>query len=118
TVGALYQAHGDVELPGDLARVVDRDDRRVVERRREPRLAQEPLAEANILRELWREELQRHVAVEGEVAGAIDDAHPAAAEQRLDPIAGEFRARKLSAERAASRHAPPSPATRRPSVGG
>jgi hypothetical protein len=30
-VGALDKAHGDVQLPGHLARVVDRDDRRMVE---------------------------------------------------------------------------------------
>src|SRR5205823_12680505 len=48
-VGALDQAHGDVELPGDLARVVDRDDRRVVERRREPRRSEEHTSELQSL---------------------------------------------------------------------
>ena len=31
-------------------------------------------------------------ALEREVVGAVDDAHPAAAEQRLEPVAGELAA--------------------------
>ena len=62
----------------------------MLERRRQPRLAQEALAEAHVLGEVRREQLQRDVAVEREIVGAIDDAHPAAAEQRLDPVAGEL----------------------------
>ena len=36
------------------------------------------------------EQLQCDVTVEREVVGAIDDPHPPAAEQLLDPVAGEF----------------------------
>ena len=87
--------------PGDLAGVVDRDDVRVVDRRGQPRLAQEPLAEAHVLGQLRREDLQRDVAVEREVVGAVDDAHPAAAEQRLQPVAGQLRAEtRIHAHRA------------------
>jgi hypothetical protein len=35
-ISALDEAHGDVELSCDFAGVVDRDDRRVIERRGEP----------------------------------------------------------------------------------
>ena len=55
-----------------------------------PRLAQEALPERHVLGQLRREQLQRDVAVEREIVGAVDDAHPAAADQRLDPIAGEL----------------------------
>ena len=124
-VGSLHQTHRDVELARDLARVVDRDDRRVVERRREPRLAQETLAEADVAGELGREELERHAAVECEVVRAVYDAHPPAAEQRLDAVAGELasgrelrpRCRRAAPESVASRHAPPSSVTIRPSGG-
>ena len=64
----------------------------MVERGGQPRLGQEPLAEALVVGQLRREQLQRHVAVEREIVGAVDDAHPAAAEQRLQPVAGELRA--------------------------
>ena len=89
---ALDVAHGDVEDAVLVARVVDRDDVRVVERRGGPRLAHEPLAEALVVCELLGQELQRDLVPEAGVLGAIDDAHPAAAEQRLDPVPGELGA--------------------------
>ena len=97
-VGALDEAHRDVQLPVDLARVVDRDDVRMLDRGRQPRLAQEALAERHVVGELRGEQLQRDVAVEREVVGAVDDAHAAAADQRLDPIAGELGADARVAE--------------------
>ena len=63
-VAALDEAHRDVQLPVDLARVVDRDDVRMLERGRHPRLGQEALPERDVLGELRREQLQRDVAVE------------------------------------------------------
>ena len=86
-------AHRDVQLARDLAGVVDRDDVRVVDRGGQPGLAQEALAEALVLRELGREDLQRDRPFEREVVGAVDDPHPAPADQRLDPVAGELAAR-------------------------
>ena len=35
-IGAVDEPHRDVQLPGHLARVVDRDDRRMIERRSQP----------------------------------------------------------------------------------
>jgi hypothetical protein len=91
-VGAADQPHGDVELATDLPRVVDRDDVRMLERGGEARLAQEPLAERYVLRQLRREQLQRDVAIEGEVARAVDDAHSAAAKNFVEPVASELGA--------------------------
>ena len=62
-VDAVDAGHRDVEQAALLARVVDRDDARVVERRGELRLAQEPLAEVG-LAERGREQLERRRASE------------------------------------------------------
>ena len=53
---------------------------------------QEALAERHVVGELRREQLQRDVSIEREVVRPVDDAHPAAAHQRLDAIAGELLA--------------------------
>ena len=50
-VGPVDEAHRDEQAPVCLARLVDRDHVRVVEPRREPRLAQQPLAEAVVVGE-------------------------------------------------------------------
>ena len=91
-VAAGDVAHRDVELALVLAGVVDRDDVRMVERGGELRLAQEALSEAPVLGQLRCEQLEGDLAVERKVVGPVDDAHPAAAEQRLDPVAEELRA--------------------------
>ena len=81
-VGAVDEAHRDVQLPVDLAGVVDRDDVRMLERGGQARLAEEALAERDVVGQVGCEQLQRDVAVEREVVGAVHDPHPAAAEQR------------------------------------
>ncbi len=91
-VGAVDEPHGQVELAVDLAGVVDGDDVRMLERCREPRLAQEALAERAVRGELRREQLQRDVAVEREIVRAVDDAHPTAPDDRLDPVPSELGA--------------------------
>src|SRR5262249_6913247 len=91
-VGPLDVAHRDVELPVDLAGVVNGDNRRMVEGGGELRLRQEALAEARTLGEVRGEQLERDVAVESGVARAVDTAHPAAAEQHLDSVAEEVAA--------------------------
>ena len=93
-VGALDAGHRDPEQAVVLARVVDRDDVRVVERGREPGLAQEAVAEVGVA-EARREELQRGPAAEAHVLGAVDDACAAAAELLDDPIAAELGADAL-----------------------
>ena len=42
-----------------------------------------------VLGVLGRDDLQRHRAVELDVGGLVDDAHPAAVEHALDPVARE-----------------------------
>src|SRR4029077_14074648 len=88
-VAALDVAHRDVQGALLLARVVDRDDVRVVDRRREARLAHEALAERLILGELWRDELERDRAVEVELHGPIDHAHAAPPGDAGDAMTGE-----------------------------
>ena len=48
-VAALDVAHGDVQQLAALARLVDRDDVRMVDRGRQLRLAQEAVAEGHVL---------------------------------------------------------------------
>src|SRR5438270_529304 len=49
-------------------------------------LAREPGAEGRVVRELGREDLDRHEPLEPEVAGPIDDGHAASADLVLDLI--------------------------------
>ena len=88
-VAAVDVLHRDVEHVVGLARVVDGDDARVVERRGEPRLAQEPLAEVG-LAERRGEELQRGGASEPNVLGAVDDARPAFADRLDQPVPADL----------------------------
>jgi hypothetical protein len=64
----------------------------VVDRRGQLRLPQEPVAERRVLGEVRGEELERDPPLEAQVLGQVDDAHPAEAEQRLDPLAVELGA--------------------------
>ena len=91
-VAALDQAHRDDQLAVDLARVVDRHHRRVVEAGGEAGLAQEALAEAVAVGQLAGDHLQRHRAFEAEVRRPVDDAHPAPRDQRVEAVAGDGRA--------------------------
>ena len=88
-VGALHEAHDEVEAAVELARVVNRHDVRVLERHRELRLAREALAEAFVRGELGGHQLQRHDTLEAKVARAVDDAHPALPDELLRAIAEE-----------------------------
>ena len=74
--------------------LVDRDDARVVERRRGLGLddeAPEPLLVAD---ELRRQDLQRDAALEGEILGEIHLAHAAGSQRAHDPIVGNPVARR------------------------
>ena len=89
-VRALDVAHRDVQLAVALARLIDRHDARVINRRGQPRLRQEPRAKARILGHVRRQQLQRHLAPQAQVLGAIHHAHAAATEERLDPVTPEL----------------------------
>src|SRR5262249_38548489 len=88
-VGPGHEPHRQVEAPRNLARVVDGHDVRMLDRHRELRLPGEALAEALVERELRRDELERDRALEAEIVGPVHDAHPALADQLLDPVADE-----------------------------
>ncbi len=95
-VGVLDVAHRDEELAVLLARVVDRQDVRLVERGSGPRLALEALAEVRVVGVLARDQLERDDAAEREVGGAVDDAHAAPPRDFLDSVSGELgAARKI-----------------------
>ena len=89
-VAALDPAHAQIRPALVLAGLVDVDHVRVVERRQQPPLALEPRPERGVGRQRRRDQLQRDGALEQQVRGAVDDAHPARARLGLDPVAGEL----------------------------
>ena len=91
-VGPRDPAHHEVQPPVLLAGLVDGDHVRVIDRRRHPRLALEALAEVAVGGVLGRDQLERDRAPQRELGGAVDDAHPAAAGDRLDPAARDMSA--------------------------
>ena len=92
-IGSLDVSHRDEEDVVGLRCLVDRDDVRMVEAGSEPGLAHETLTEGLVLAELWREQLQRDLALEHDVLRPIDDAHAAVPEQSIEAIT-----RKLSTD--------------------
>ena len=91
-VRSLDVAHDQVEHALALTRLVDGDHVGVLDRRGDARLALEALAEGHVPGELWSDRLERHLAVERELGGAVDDSHPAPADDRLDPATRDERA--------------------------
>ena len=91
-VGAGDPAHHEVQPPVLLARLVDRDHVRVIDRRRHPRLALEALAEVAVGGVLGRDQLERDRASQRDLGRAVDDAHAAAAGDRLDTAARDMSA--------------------------
>ena len=88
-VGAVDEAHGDVELAVDLPRLVDGDHVGVVDRGGEHRLALEALAELAVAREVLGDQLQRDGALERDLGRAIHDAHATLAGHAVDLVARE-----------------------------
>src|SRR5207244_9673028 len=72
----------DEEAAALLVHVVDRHDVLVVEPRRGDRLLLEPRELLRVAREVARQDLDRHPALEEEVLGEVDAPHPALAEDR------------------------------------
>ena len=91
-IAALHVAHGDVEHPVDLTRLEDRDHVGVIERGGQLRLPEEALPEALVPGQIGGQQLQRHPALQAQILGQIDVAHPTPPEQRLDPVARKLRA--------------------------
>jgi hypothetical protein len=73
--------------------VVDRHDIRMVELARGARLALEPPEAIGVFGQRPRQHLDRDVALQPRVPGAIDLAHPAGADQRLDFVGSQACAR-------------------------
>ena len=86
-------AHRDVEMAVFLARRVDGDHVRVIDRRGHARLALEAIAEGRVVGTLVGDDLDRDRPVQAQVGRRIDDAHPAAADDVLQPPASQLRAR-------------------------
>jgi hypothetical protein len=91
---ALEQLHHGERHRALAPEVVDREDARVRERRDRLRLALEAGERLGGLREVRREHLYCHVAVELGVARPVHFAHPAGAEGSLDPVRPESIARR------------------------
>src|SRR5690348_818771 len=53
------------------------------------RLGEEPLAESRVERELGGEHLERHVAAEAQLLGAIDGGHSAVTDDGIDAVAAD-----------------------------
>ena len=84
---AVDQLHDDVRAARVLAVVVDRDDVGVAERGRRLRLLPEARREVGVAQVLGAEQLERDVATELGVGGAVDGRHPAAAQQLDQAVA-------------------------------
>ena len=91
---ALEQLGHDVRLPFEGAGVVDGDDVGVVERGGRARFLLEALQPRVIRREGRRQDLDRHVAAETQVAGPIYLAHSAGADQRRNLVRSESGTRR------------------------
>ena len=89
---ALEQLRDHVGDAAFEADVEDREDVRVVEGARRPRLALEALEPVGVDRGRARQHLDRDVAAEAGVAGAIHLTHASCAEQTTDLVGAEPRA--------------------------
>ena len=88
---AVEQLHRDEERIAFLADLEDLTDVRMVDCRRGSRLVDKPPPRLAILGR--RDELQCNLAIQTDVARAIDLAHPSGAEEREDFIRREARTR-------------------------
>ena len=92
-VGAVHQVHRQEEHSVVLTRVVDRHDVGMVQRGGDPGLAPEPLPKHVVLSQFRGEHLERIYAIECGVGRAIDHPHPPTADQIVDAVAADERAR-------------------------
>ena len=65
---------------------MNRDDVRVREPRRHPRLAEKALLRGRGVREMRRKDLDRDVTIELHVAGEVDDSHAATPQLTLERV--------------------------------
>src|SRR3954469_19503718 len=86
-VDAFDILHDEVWRSVDLTEVMYRDDVRMVDAGGGGGLDPEALQVAAVARELRRDQLHRSRQIERDVRRAVDDAHPAARDLLLDPVA-------------------------------
>ena len=91
-VGALDEAHREVELAVGLPGRVHGHDVGVLGRGGGVGLVDEPFAEGRIGGELGGQELQRDLTFGVRLVSEVDDPHPAAPDLRLDAEAGDLPA--------------------------
>ena len=105
-VAAGDQLHGEVALAVVLAHLVDRHDAGVVEQRHRLGLVLEPPQLVVAGQDAGADHLEGDGAVEADLAGAVDDAHAAAAELGVDLVVAEVADRCPAAGRPAWREWP------------
>ena len=88
-VSSLHEAHRDEQDAVIFTGLVHRDHVDVLDRGSEARFALEPLAVHGIRGSLGCDQLDCNRAVQRKLGGAVDDSHPAAADRRLEPVAGD-----------------------------
>ncbi|MCX6545199.1 MAG: hypothetical protein NTV05_12425 [Acidobacteria bacterium] len=93
----LHQFQHEVVEAVRLLEAVDRGDVRVVERRQRPRLAVDACQAAGVARELGRQRLDRDVAAELAVVGAVHLAHSAGADEGEEVVGPELAADQRTA---------------------
>src|SRR6185436_18833976 len=87
---AVDVLHHNVELPGLLSDLVDRDRVRMIEPGRKARLADETLDLFRRARLLETQLLDRDVALERRILRQPDDAHPALTELAAEDVLREL----------------------------
>ena len=81
---AVDVGHRDVGDPVALAEIVDAKDVLVGDLAGEQDFSSESFADLGLLEQFRPDDLQRHVALQSQVAGPVDDPHPALAQYRGD----------------------------------
>jgi hypothetical protein len=92
-IDAAHEPHREVEQPVPLVGLVHRDDVRMVDGGREPRLPDEPLPEPLVARQLGREHLECNLAVQSDVPRPVHQPHAAAGDELLHAVTRDLRAR-------------------------
>ncbi len=89
---AFAERHGDHEMPLDERGVADRHDIRVLELRREPRLALE-VHEVIVVHAVLMRHLERDAEILNRVPGLVDGRNGTVRDPPLDPVLAEFLSR-------------------------
>ncbi len=86
---AANQLHRDVGAPVDLADLVNDRDVRMLERGGGLRLLDEAPTPIGVVRQIVGQDLERDIAIQPRVGGAVDNAHAAAADLFSDTVVPE-----------------------------